>query len=280
MRLSLNWWVLPRATNYEEFVHCDFIDIARVFVLPDERPLVEGAIDVNVCAFLKFGREDRQIPVEDEAEPIGVVSRLVFAREAIGLSKSSIGNRHGGRQVAQRRFRFEITGELKAVFLHCSSLRIQIQAVKQTWGSLESRARRGCRLVDRRVCPRATARRSRQTAVWAWSRRWFRARCEVWEWVLGRKPSVVNGIKLCRRRDFSPGAQDGIKEIEHLRAVNRVVPGNKNQHIARGDYFFLIAAALFFRRTQAHDLVWCHQRTLDLVHVCADAVKDGRHPRS
>src|ERR1700737_4964650 len=145
MRLSLNWWVLPRATNYEEFLHCNFIDIARVFVLPDEGPLVEAAIDVKVCAFLKFGCKDRQIPVENEAEPIGVFSRLIFARETIRLSKSGIGNRHGGRQGAQRRFRCEITGELKPVFLHCSSLRIQIQAVKQTWGWLESGARRWCR---------------------------------------------------------------------------------------------------------------------------------------
>src|SRR6267378_2850253 len=148
MRFRQNWWVLPCSTNYEEFVHCDFIDIARVFVLPDEGPLVEGAIDVKVCAFLKFGRKDRQIPVENEAEPIGVVSRLIFARETIRLSKPRIGNRHGGRQVAQRRFRCEITGKLKAVFLHSSSLRIQFQAVKQTWGSLESGARRWCRLVD------------------------------------------------------------------------------------------------------------------------------------
>src|ERR1700737_4955479 len=97
MRLSLNWWVLPRASDYEEFLHCDFIDIARVYVLPDEGPLVEGSIDIKVCAFLKFGRKDRQIAVEHEAEPIGVVGRLIFARETIRLFKSGIGNRHGGR---------------------------------------------------------------------------------------------------------------------------------------------------------------------------------------
>src|SRR6266849_678861 len=124
---------------------------------------------VEVVPFFKFGREDRQIPVEDEAEPIGVVNRLIFARETIRLSKSGIGNRHRGGQVAQRRFRCEITGELKAILLHCLSLRIQIQTVKQPWGSLTSGARRWCRLVDWWVCTSATARRSRQTTLWACS---------------------------------------------------------------------------------------------------------------
>ena len=74
----------------------------------------------------------------------------------------------------------------------------------------------------------------------------FEARCEVREWVLRRKTSVVNGIKLCRRRNFSAGAQDGVKEIEHLCAVDGVVPGNKNEHIAGSNDFFLIAAVALF----------------------------------
>src|SRR5260370_35504714 len=102
MRFRRTWWVLPRATDYEEFVHCDFIDIARVFVLPDEGPLVEGAIDVKVCAFLKFGRKDRQIPVEDQAEPIGVLSGNLLARKPIGLSKPSIADWLRGRKISQR----------------------------------------------------------------------------------------------------------------------------------------------------------------------------------
>src|ERR1700676_5824522 len=146
MRISLNWWVLPRATHYEEFLHCDLIDIARVFVLPDEGPLVEGSIDVEVGAFLKFGRKDRQIPVEDQAEPIGVLSGNLLARKPIGLSKPSIRDWHGGGQIAQRGFRSAITSELKAILLHCLPLRSQIQAFNQPrgWLSVEPGGGGGC----------------------------------------------------------------------------------------------------------------------------------------
>ena len=98
--------------------------------------------------------------------------------------------------------------------------------------------------------------------------------------MLGRKNSVVNRVKLCRRRNFYAGAQDGVKEVEHLFAVDGVVPRNKDEHVAGRDDFFLIAPLLLFRRPQAHDLVGGHERTLDLVHVRADAVEDGRHARA
>ena len=109
---------------------------------------------------------------------------------------------------------------------------------------------------------------------------WLRPRGQVRKRVLGRESSVVNGIKLCWRRDFGAGTQDGVKEVEHLRAVNGVVPGNKNQHVAGSDDFFLVSGALFFRGPQAHDFVRGHQRTLDLVHMRADVVEDRRHARA
>ena len=118
---------MRHAGNDEEFVHADFINIALVFVLADVRPLVESSFDVKIGAFFEFRRKNCQISVEDEAEPIGVLGRLVLACEAIGLSKAGIGNGHGGRQIKQRGFRCKITGELKAVLLHSLSLRIEIQ---------------------------------------------------------------------------------------------------------------------------------------------------------
>ncbi len=57
------------------------------------------------------------------------------------------------------------------------------------------------------------------------------------------------------------------------------MPRNKDEHVAGRDDFFLIAPLLLFRRAQAHDLVGGHERALDLVHVRADAVEDGRHAR-
>ena len=80
----------------------------------------------------------------------------------------------------------------------------------------------------------------------AWSRCWLRRQSQVREWVLGRKTSVVNGIKLCRRRNFGAGTQDGVKEVEHLCAVNGVVPGNKDEHVAGRDDFFLIVRRCSF----------------------------------
>src|ERR1700704_569312 len=83
--------VFRHAANDKEFVHADFINIPLVFVLADViRPLVEGSFDIKIDAFFKLRRQDRQIPVEDEAEPIGVLSRLFVASEAIGLSKPGI----------------------------------------------------------------------------------------------------------------------------------------------------------------------------------------------
>ncbi len=90
----------------------------------------------------------------------------------------------------------------------------------------------------------------------------------------------MNGIKLGWRRNFGAGTQDGVKEVEHLRAVNRVMSGNKNQHVPGSDDLFLVSGALFFRGPQAHDLVRGHERTFDLVHMRADVVEDRRHARA
>ena len=96
MRLRRAGGSCATSANDKKFVHADFINIALVFVLPDVRPLVESSFDIKIGALFKFRREDRQIPVEDEAEPIGMLGRLVVAGETIGLSKPGIGNGHGG----------------------------------------------------------------------------------------------------------------------------------------------------------------------------------------
>jgi len=111
---------------------------------------------------------------------------------------------------------------------------------------------------------------------WCWLRLWG----QVGEWVLGRETSVVNGKKLCWRRNLGSGKQDGVKEVEHLRAVNGVVPGNKDKHVTGSNDFFLVSSALFFRGPQAHDFVRSHEGTLDLVHMRAHVIEDRRHARA
>src|SRR6266566_9945040 len=96
MRWGWSHWVLSHSANDKEFVHADFIDIAFALVLPDVRSLVESSFYGKIGALLQFRRNGRQITVEDEAEPIRVLRRLVVATETIGLPKPGFRHGHGG----------------------------------------------------------------------------------------------------------------------------------------------------------------------------------------
>src|SRR5882672_7627376 len=89
-RLGRGGQVLCHAPNDKKLVNADFVNIAVAFILADVRALIEGSFDVKIRALFQFDRKRRQVPVEDQAEPIGMLGRIVVASEAIGLAKPGI----------------------------------------------------------------------------------------------------------------------------------------------------------------------------------------------
>src|SRR5262249_41669776 len=74
--------------------------------------------------------------------------------------------------------------------------------------------------------------------------------------------------------------EHGIEEVQHLRAQDRVVAANEDQHLTGSDNFLRIAMTLLSRRCEAQDFVWRHQRALDMIDARVDVSHDWREARS
>src|SRR5579883_1147105 len=92
----------------------------------------------------------------------------------------------------------------------------------------------------------------------------------LFEWQLWSRLAAFEGKKLGWRSNFSALGEDRIGEVEHLGPENRILPTDKDQHLAGGDNSFGFAVPFLYCRLKAEDFIWRHEWPLDLIHARVD----------
>src|SRR5437016_4259106 len=98
------------------------------------------------------------------------------------------------------------------------------------------------------------------------------------EWRLRDRLTLLKRDEVFRRFDGSSTRQLRIEEIEHLRAENRVMATDEDQHLPGCDDLLGCTVALLLRRFESQHLIGCHEGPLDVIDASVHVTHHWREP--